>query len=137
MAGIDFAAFTESADAPRTMSVVHPSTGETLTFTDAEGHEAPVTITLHSLDSAAAQAAKRDSQRRRMRGGLAKLTPEKLEAEGIALLAAVTVSWAGITWKGEALDCTPANAVMLYEQARWLRAQVDEFVSERANYMGN
>lgn len=63
-----------------------------------------------------------------------KVTIEAVEARSSQALAAVTIAWRNVVFEGEALDCNPKNAEMLYSQRPWIREQVDEFVGDAKNF---
>lgn len=110
------------------MAVRHPATNAPV-----EG----MSITLLGMDSERALRAQRAATNRRLKQGVQrmKLTAEELEADGLELLAALTVAWKGVELDGKELPCTAENARMLYGKFRWLREQVDEFTGDRANFL--
>jgi hypothetical protein len=66
------------------------------------------------------------------------------ERDAIDLLAACTKSWrrasgegesATLLVKGEELSCTPENAKRLYSTFPWIKEQLDEAISDRANFL--
>ena len=63
-----------------------------------------------------------------------------MEADGTALLAALTKGWSLVTLDGAPIDvpCTPENARELYgtPDLAFIRRQVDEFVADLGNYRG-
>ena len=54
--------------------------------------------------------------------------------EVLELLAACTLGWSGIEWKGAPLEFNQSNAVMLYRELSWLRSQVELFIADRQNF---
>lgn len=60
----------------------------------------------------------------------------KLIAE---FLAKITISWENVTWEEEPMECSYDNAYKLYSDPayKWLRDQVDDFASDRGNFLGN
>lgn len=62
------------------------------------------------------------------------LTAEELEEESLQLLVACTKAWRGMVYHGEALDCTPENARMIYERIPMIREQVDDAIHDRGNF---
>ena len=46
----------------------------------------------------------------------------------------VTLEWGGIGSDGQVLECTEENAQALYLECPYLFAQVDEFLSDQANF---
>jgi hypothetical protein len=123
-----------SSDNGAVLELRHPVTGEVLTTDDG-----PVTITLLGSDSDASQKAQRDAQRRRLRKGPGfRITPEMLEAESLTLLATLTQSWQGIGLGGEEeLPCTEDNVKRVYTEVKWIRKQVESFITEIEHFLGN
>jgi hypothetical protein len=107
----------------------HPTTGEPLKTEDGKN----ITIRLLGNDS------------REFRAGLSEIAEKNVgkkrtsfasaEANGIELLARVTVGWQNVTYKGEALKCTPENVRTLYTEISWIKEQVDAFVADRSNFL--
>ena len=116
---------------PQRMVVRHPVTNEN---TDIE-------IFLVGLDSPVAAAeVQRKTQERLNRGlsrGRVRVSVEELEHDQIALLVKCTKGWQNVELNGQPLSHSDANAATIYREYRWLREQVDEFLSERANFLGN
>lgn len=56
----------------------------------------------------------------------------------LRLLVACTISWEGIEWEGDPMECTPENVRKLYSnpQLGWLKRQVDRFIHSTGNYLG-
>lgn len=130
-----FAGLALDTETPGRMTIRHPKTN--LPLKDAEGNEAY--IDLLSSDSEAAVKAKRAITNGRLamrnRG---KITSERLETESTELLASLTKEWRLLALDGSPVDlsCNHQNAIDLYSNPKmaWLREQVDEFTSDRANF---
>ena len=119
---------TVMADAGATMTVMHPATGEPLQHNGED-----VTITILGQDS----TKFREEVQRRAKAQLGKRGKpdfDKIAADSADLLAACTTSWEGITENGQLVECSRENAKRIYEKYGWLRQQVDEFISDRANF---
>lgn len=130
-----FAGLELSVEKPFRLVLVHPVTRQPLR--DAEGKEAY--IEHYSGDSEAARKHQRSVTRRRLAmRGRAKLTPEEIEAEAIELLAALSTAWNLLDLNGGKIDVpfTQENARELYANPAvgWLREQLDESASDRANF---
>jgi len=116
-----------------TYEVVHPSTGEPL----------GIKITVAGIDSKKYRDAQRKLSNKRLKQtfgrGVVNKTPtvEEFEAETIDILAKCTLSWEKVVWEGNDLPCTYENAKMIYGNLIWLRDQVDAFINDRANFLGN
>lgn len=116
---------SKGADAGAEMTVVHPITGEPL----------DMKITVVGSES----SRLREEMKRRARQELARRKPAKFdideaELRASELLAACTLSWVGVKEKGVELECTYENATRVYLKYGWLRKQIDEFASDRANF---
>ena len=103
----------------------------------------PVGITLLGEDSQDFQAYQHKIVNRRLREqsgkGKTKLTAEELEAEAVELLIRVTRSFHYIVVDGVKYESNARDYRRLYTNRglRWIREQVDTWVVERENYMGN
>jgi hypothetical protein len=131
----------KACDAGAVLELRHPDTGKGL----------GIFITLAGVDSEAyVKASNRIAARRanlnmtpaRMKkvraGRPVDVTEEDIGAQqddGIQLLAAVTLSWEGVLVDGNEVACGQEQAVSLYSRFPWIRQQVDEWVSERANFL--
>lgn len=119
---------TSMADIGAEMPVIHPATLEPLKY---NGH--PVIIKLYGQDS----TAFREEMQNRAKIQLArrqKIDVEKLTSDAADLLAACTIGWVGLTEGGQEIEFSRENAKRIYTKYGWLRQQVDEFVSDRANF---
>ena len=63
---------------------------------------------------------------------------------GALVLAKCTLGWEGSAKPGclaldedEFLECTEENALRVYTDFAWIREQVDAFMNDRANFLGN
>lgn len=128
--------FSRTAEEGSWLAIEHPVTGEPLT-TDGK----PVRMLLLGRDSAAYRKAAHKAQDARLRnagrsGGLRNLSSESLEREGMRVLAACVVRWEGIVVDGEPLEFSPAAALELFDRFDWIRQQVDSFIEDRSNFLG-
>ena len=111
---------------------VHPVTGEDLGIVIyLEGRDSPSYV-VRQNKLVNARLAKATQNLRAV-----KITADSVEQEALLLLAGATKSWTNVQWEGKELECTEANALMLYSKLRWLKEQVETFVSDRANFLGN
>lgn len=53
------------------------------------------------------------------------------------LLACCTTRFENIVIDGSTVDYSHKSAMDLYERLPWVKEQVDEFINERANFLGN
>lgn len=132
-----FSSMALETETPERMVIQHPKTGQPLR--DAEGGEA--WIDLLSSDSEVARVFDRKITNMRLkRKTRTPLTAEELEAEGNERLAVLTKGWRLLSLSGAPLDpevpCSAANAAELYADPSmaWLREQVMDFVTSRANF---
>lgn len=129
---------TASADIPQKLTLLDPRTGEELLDQDGK----PVTITLLGRDST---VAKKESKRRSQemlnravrQGATRKISVDETIESAVSLLSKLTVSWSGFSKNGQPYDFSPENAESLYSEFSWIREQVDEFVSDRQNFMAS
>lgn len=129
-----FAGLGLAVDEPKRMTLLHPVTRQPIR--DGEG---VAYIDLHSSDSQIARKHNREIQQRRLNmRGRGRLSTHEIEAEGIDLLAALTVSWRLLTLDGQPIDvpCNEDNARDLYSapELAWVKEQADEFAADRANF---
>lgn len=102
----------------------------------------PITITLLGRDSDQYTDAIRRISNDRLEesvnvGVRMKMSAQRLEEDGIATLAAATTGWSNIQIDDKPLEFTLANVKKLYAEYPWIREQVEAFVNNRSNFMGN
>jgi hypothetical protein len=128
------------------MTIYHPIKRKPLIEAGADPETAePAWIELYSLDSQVARNHEHDAQQRlidvrRQLQSRGSFTPEELEENAVELLAALTKDWRllSLDVKPPAYDfpCTLENRKEFYRQpgVRWLREQIDAFLTNRANF---
>lgn len=99
----------------------------------------PVTITLAGTDSERWTKAEDIIYNRRQKSSnprnmFAAKTAEEQRQDAAFLLASVTLAWDGVVLDGKPLECTQANAKMLYLKVKMVREQVDAFLADRRNF---
>lgn len=108
-------------------------------FHPASKADLGITFKVAGIDSDVHKKAARDAQRKRLntlaRGGQMKLTPEELEAEGLALLVVCVLDWSGVEEKGVPLPCTPQNVEKVFEACPWIKDQIDSAIGDRALFL--
>lgn len=117
------------------MALRHPGSNAIILLPSGK----PFEIMLLGMDSKIAkqQIAKNTNARLAM-GNRLKLKSEDLEAEAIELLVALTTGWPeDVVFDGEPFPYSPVNARMLYKTYPWAKEQADQFIADRANYLGN
>lgn len=111
------------------LEVLDPVTGEAV----------GVYIVLAGADSSVHRKATASLSKRRLNGQKGFRNkgwdPEKMEAESIEILAACTLSWKGVLVDGAPLPCSRDNAIKMYTRFPWLREQVEQFISDRSEYL--
>ena len=111
------------------MEIENPSTGEPL----------GIKIKVLGMDSKAYRDQQRKTQDRNLKKGmkgLKSLKSETLENDRIELICACTVGWENVVYNGETLECTRENCRWLYKQYPWIFDQVDEYIGDRGNFLG-
>jgi hypothetical protein len=109
--------------------IENPKTGE---LTD-------IRIKVLGIDSKAYQNQTRKIQDKNLKKGfrgMKTLKTETLDNNKIDLICVCTVEWENVTYNGEVLECTMENKRWLYKTFRWIFDQVDEFVGDRGNFLG-
>ncbi|MCA1807266.1 MAG: hypothetical protein LC687_05400 [Actinobacteria bacterium] len=101
-------------------------------FTDGEGKEHPVTMTVLGSDSDFYHQAMLDASRKFTRKK--NNDPKDLEDAALKTMARCIVRWDGFFDGDKPIVCNFENALSLLEKHRWLRDQVREFQEDRANF---
>lgn len=117
----------EKSEEGEILTILHPVTYE----------ETDIKIKLSGTDSARyrnkiKQIAEREKGKKKNNG----IDIDAIDKRGSEILASCTLDWKGIQRGGVDVPFTYENAVELYSDPnlRWLREQVDEFMSNRANF---
>lgn len=111
----------------------HPGTHEDL----------DIIITVLGKDSDEFNKVTRAQSKKRMakmskngfRSNMTSIPIEEVEQDNITLLAACTKQWIGVVLEGKELECTQANAYMIYDKFPWIREQIDTAIGDRANFI--
>lgn len=119
---------TAKADAGAEMRLHHPVSDEPLSSDDGK----PITIRVLGQDSREFRAAAAELAERMQ--GRKRLSVAAAEAQSVELLARCVKAWSGIVWEGKPLPCTPENVRMVLRERKWVRDQVDAFVTDRAAF---
>lgn len=132
--GFDIGSFSQTDEAKgEFLNLLNPSNGEPLI--DSEGND--IGMYLLGKDSTKYRAAQRAVTNRRLNNKASSaITAERIEAEAIEVLSKCVVSWQGIVFNGEEMECNFPNARKLLTESQWVKEQVDDFVAERANFLG-
>lgn len=126
---IDLASIDTVKDANQgaTVDLYHPTNGKDL----------GIKVTVLGRDSdkfrsvQAAQGRKRTAklQKTNFRGGV---DANDIEKDGIELLAACTIGWAGMVLNGQEVPFSLENAIAIYTKYPWIKEQIDTAVSDRS-----
>lgn len=121
-----------ASNAGTDIELFHPATNEDL----------GITITVLGRDSAEFKRVQTEQSRRRMskmqKSGSYKATAipaSEMEQDSIDLLASCTKGWKNLAYQGADLPFSFDNAVMIYAAMPWIREQIDQAVSDRANFI--
>lgn len=109
--------------------IENPSTGE------ATG----IRIKVLGMDSKVYQDHTRKVQDRNLKKGfrgMKNLKSETLDNNKIELICVCTVAWENVQYNGDVLECNTENKKWLYKEFRWIFDQVDEFIGDRGNFLG-
>lgn len=140
--GIDLGALstTTACDKGYEMELLHPATAAPLgVFISVVGRDSTV-FRRYIRDKANERLRMQATSRARIKNEVT--TVEQAEAEVVDLIAACTTGWRtgdvpSITRNGNALEFSPANARVLYQQETWIREQADEAIGDLNNFFGN
>lgn len=104
----------------------HPVTNEPL----------GVTVRVASYESERVRRVKRRITDRALKAtqGRRQTTAEDLERSTREMVAAAVISWSGLVYRGETLDCTPANVLRVLEEQPWIGEQIDAVAQDRAAF---
>ena len=127
-ATFDLASFDAGVVQENVVNIVHPSTGAPL----------GITIKVISPDS---EKYRKLSNRTRNRSinavkkGKNSLTAEMMDENAMELLVGSVLSWEGVTWAGQVMECNEVNVRSVFTKFPWIKEQVDEFLGDRANFI--
>lgn len=105
----------------------------------ATGEATGIRIKVLGMDSKAYLDHTRKVQDRNLKKGfrgMKNLKSEVLDNNKIELICACTVEWENIQFNSEVMLCNPENKKWLYKTYRWIFDQVDEFIGDRGNFLG-
>ena len=121
------------SDAPTSMTLMHPSTGQEMTNDDK-----PIVIHVHGPDSEIIRNHERAVQNRRLKiastTGRLVLDATSVAEDQIAKTVKCIAGWENIVVGKKPLEFTPANVHMMVTQLPYLRDQVEAFHSNRGNF---
>ena len=105
----------------------------------ATGEQTGIRIKVLGMDSKEYQAQTRKVQDKNLKKGfrgMKTLKSETLDNNKIDLICVCTKEWENVQFNGEVLPCDMENKRWLYKTYRWIFDQVDEFVGDRGNFLG-
>lgn len=104
-------------------------------YTDEDGAEQPVTIIVAGMHSTQFRRAEELLRKRKLKAR--NFTGEAVYDDNIEKVAACTLGWAGFTFKGEQVQCTPHNVKELYKKCPWVLDQVLEAMQDHARFFNS
>lgn len=113
------------------MDLRHPVTGDVLQ--DDAGNTARIMVV--GTDSHQYTKILRESTNRRLRQGSRRMPAEEIEAEQVDMLVSCTLDVRGIDFEGEPVTVGGIRKIYENQQLRWIRDQVDAFISKRSNFI--
>ena len=105
----------------------------------ATGEPTGIRIKVLGMDSQAYLKHTRKTQDKNLKKGfrgVKNLKTETLDNNKIELICVCTTEWEEVEYNGEVLTCDMENKRWLYKTYRWIFDQVDEFIGDRGNFLG-
>lgn len=81
------------------------------------------------------RALKQKAIKKAPKGDLSKLNAEDDEEIALQIIACSLTGWDGIEENGKTLEYNEDNAVYLLKEYPWVRDQIKEYISDRANFI--
>lgn len=129
LASLDFG---KNPEITATMVVVHPITGEEMFQDDGV---TPVTVTLLGMESSIAKRITKARAQKHLNKRSQKVDLDEAREFTIGLQAKLITASQGLKENGQDLDLTDqATAIDVLTRYNWLREQIDEFITDRANF---
>jgi len=133
----DFSNINKNIKEAEWLTVINPSTGKPID--DSRG---TVRILLRNPESRESLKSQKDAQTKSLksvlggRRGSGGADVEGLVESAAALRVAATVELENVEFEGHSVD-SPDDIRRLYDACGWLCLQVDEFLNDRSNFLGN
>jgi hypothetical protein len=105
----------------------------------ANGESTGIKVKVLGMDSKVYQDQTRKIQDKNLKKGfrgMKNLKTETLDNNKIELICVCTTEWENVEYNGETLECNMENKRWLYKTFRWIFDQVDEFIGDRGNFLG-
>lgn len=142
---MDLATLKPSED-PIFLQLVHPVTKELVFMLGKDGKpdtEQPVGFMVIGTDSEEFVSRERQLINRGMRRAqaaqegrkAADITGDELQKETLETVALCIKGFRNVTFKGETLEYSPANALMLLREFRWMFQWLNKELADRANFI--
>lgn len=124
--------FSKNPEITAVLHVLHPITGEEMFTNDGE---TPVTITLLGMESSIAKRITKARAQKQLNKRNNKVDLDEAREFTIGLQAKLITASQGLTENGQEIDLTDSDvAVDVLTRYNWLREQIDEFITDRANF---
>lgn len=104
-------------------------------FTDHDGEEKPVTITMAGAHSQRYRDVENDLRKRRIKPK--SLTSGQAFEDNMVKTVKCTLAWEGFHVDGTPIEPTEHNARMLYKRCPWVYDQVVEAMHDHAAFFGS
>lgn len=128
LANLDFG---KNPEITAVMTVIHPITGEEMFQED----DTPVTVTLLGMESSVAKRVTKARAQKQLNKRNQKVDLDEAREFTISLQAKLITASSGLKENGQDLDLTDqATAIDVLTRYSWLREQIDEFITDRANF---
>jgi len=96
-----------------------------------DGKLTDLVITVRGVDSKEWRKANKDAQRDALR---AAANGKPVDVDEVGLLVSATIGWHGLVNEGKEYKFSEKRCRQLYEDAPYIRDQVDQFVGKRSNF---
>ena len=128
LANLDFG---KNPEITAVMTVIHPITSEEMFQEDGT----PVTVTLLGMESSVAKRVTKARAQKQLNKRNQKVDLDEAREFTISLQAKLITASSGLKENGVDLDLTDqATAIDVLTRYSWLREQIDEFITDRANF---
>lgn len=124
---IDAISYLDAAD----LQLTHPKTFEPLLTAAGQ----PMTIRLTGEHSEQYKRTQRSWQNEALRNQRRQMTAEQIEQRSFELLSACTLGW-NLEGRSGPVPFSQTEAARQYREKKWLKDQVDNFIHNQANFLG-
>lgn len=108
-------------------------------FADDATRKKPMRIHLLGGDAREVREYRHRLNNKRLNAGFRQeeTTLDQTETDSISMLVECTIKFENIILDGNEVESNPLNAKMLYTRFPWIKEQVDAFIADRLNFLGN